>query len=94
MFSQRIINYVKECMPELQDLQLSVGGNPIHIGGYEMLNALLIQNNVLDETNKSIAIFHSKEDLLDIYLLVIMGLATYKSSIIHNAKLKQNDFIS
>lgn len=93
MFGQRIINHIKECMPELQDLQLSVSGNPIHIGGYEMLNALLIQNNVLDDTSKSIAIFHSKEDLLDIYLLVIMGIATYKSTIISNAKLKQNDFM-
>ncbi len=93
MFSQKIINYINETMPELRELQLSIGGKALFIGGYEMLNALLIQNNVLDETDKSIAIFHPGSDLLDVYMLVIMGIAAYKQTILNNAKLKLKDFI-
>lgn len=92
MFGARIFNSIKEAMPELQGLQILVGGYGLNIGNYELLNALLIQNNVLDETKKSIAIFHPKSDLLDIYILIIMGIAAYKDSVLRNSRLKINDF--
>lgn len=92
MFGQRVINYINKAMPELQDLQILVDGHCLKLGGYEMLNALIVQNNVLDDTKKSIAIFHPKSDLLDVFILIIMGLAAYKDSIIKNSKLRLNDF--
>ncbi len=57
-----------------------------------MLNALIVHNNVLDETKNSIAIYHPGDDLLDVYLLIIMGLVAYKGAIIKNSKLRLNDF--
>jgi len=92
MFDARLINHIKQAMPELQDLQILVGGRALNLGGYESINALLIQNNVLDETEKNIAIFHPATDLLDILILVVMGIAAYKDSIIKNSKLILNDF--
>lgn len=79
-------------MPELQQMQILVGGQPLNIGGYEKLNALLIQNNVLDESSKSIAIFHPADDLLDILTLITMGIAAYKDSILRRSKLMMSDF--
>lgn len=79
-------------MPLLKELNIEVGGYPLPIGGYEMLNALLVKNNVLDQSSKSIAIFHPPTDLLDVYLLVIMGLAAYEYSILYNSKLRLQDF--
>lgn len=92
MLDARLINHIKQAMPELQDLQILVGGRALNLGGYESVNALLIQNNVLDQAEKNIAIFHPATDLLDILILIIMGIAAYKDSIIKNSKLLLNDF--
>ncbi|OGG15465.1 hypothetical protein A2875_04235 [Candidatus Gottesmanbacteria bacterium RIFCSPHIGHO2_01_FULL_46_14] len=92
MFGDKILSHIKEAMPELQELQISVGGHKLDVKFYEQLNAFLVHNNVLDDTEKSIAIFHPKNDLLDIFLLIIMGLSAYKESVLKNSKLLLNDF--
>ena len=58
MFGDKILSHIKEAMPELQELQISVGGHKLDVKFYEQLNAFLVHNNVLDDTEKNIAIFH------------------------------------
>lgn len=92
MLGTRIISHIKEEMPELKDLQVMIGGSKLNVGDYELLNAFLIHNNVLDDTKKSLAIFHPKNDLLDVWLLITMGLSAYKYSVLKNSKLLISDF--
>lgn len=92
MLGAGIINHIKGEMPELQDLQVVVGGRKLGTGDYELLNAFLVHNNVLDDAKKSLAIIHPKNDLLDVWLLIIMGLSAYKYSALKNSKLSINDF--
>ncbi|MCL5675760.1 MAG: DrmE family protein [Patescibacteria group bacterium] len=92
MFNQRILDNIKESIPYLQKLNIKVSGTAFLMTDYEKINALLIKNNVLDENHNNIAIFHPINDLLDIYILVIMGLAAYEYAILNNSKSKLEDF--
>lgn len=92
MLGKRIISHIKEEMPELEGLKVTVAGNKLEIGDYELVNAFLVHNNVLDDAKKSLAIFHPRDDLLDVWLLITMGLSAYKDSVLKNSKLLLNDF--
>lgn len=93
MIKSSLIEYAKETLPELKELNFTIGGVTIPIGKYELINALLIKNNILDNENQNIAIFHSNLDLLDIFLLLIAGLSAYEESINFSSKLKIIDFV-
>lgn len=92
MLGQNLVTYAKTNIPELLDLKIQIGGQQIAISGYEAVNAIIIQNNIIDQKNMNIAVFHPRDDLLDVFMLTIMGLAAYKDSIIRHSKLRMSDF--
>jgi len=92
MLSENLISYIKNLLPEFGDIKISVSGELLPITAFELTNALLIKNNILDKEKKNIAIFHSEYDILDIFLLIVAGLAAYESSINKSSGLKIKDF--
>lgn len=92
MLSETLVRYIKNLLPELSEIKISISGELLPITGFELVNALLIKNNILDKENKNIAIFHSEYDILDIFLLIVAGLAAYESSINNSSELKIKDF--
>lgn len=92
MFGTRISQYIAENIPELEGLLVCVGKKVVQLGDYDRINALLVHNSILNDTKQSIAIYHPKDDFLDAWILLVMGLSAYKDSILRNTKLRMHDF--
>lgn len=92
MFGTGIDLHIKESIPELEALSITLGGRVFNMGDYDRINSLLLHNNILNESKQNIAIIHPKDDLLDVLMIVIMGIAAYKHSINANSKLRIHDF--